>query len=103
MTDRPFAETKEQLAGYHILDCTDIDEATAKAKIDSHRLPREPWGGRRDSAAGRVGSRAPDSAINFGGGYQTEPWPVGNFLLAKPAPHTVVGSEFGQTQARMLT
>ena len=27
MTDGPFAETKEQLAGYYILDCTDLDEA----------------------------------------------------------------------------
>lgn len=25
--DGPFAETKEQLAGYYILDCTDLDEA----------------------------------------------------------------------------
>ena len=27
ITDGPFAETKEQLAGYYILDCTDLDEA----------------------------------------------------------------------------
>ena len=27
ITDGPFAETKEQLAGYYILDCKDIDEA----------------------------------------------------------------------------
>ena len=27
MTDGPFAETKEQLAGYYILDCADLDEA----------------------------------------------------------------------------
>ena len=27
MTDGPFAETKEQLAGYYILDCKDLDEA----------------------------------------------------------------------------
>ena len=26
-TDGPFAETKEQLAGYYILDCKDLDEA----------------------------------------------------------------------------
>ena len=25
--DGPFAETKEQLAGYYILECTDLDEA----------------------------------------------------------------------------
>lgn len=27
VTDGPFAETKEQLAGYYILDCHDLDEA----------------------------------------------------------------------------
>lgn len=26
-TDGPFAETKEQLAGYYLLDCKDLDEA----------------------------------------------------------------------------
>ena len=32
--DGPFAETKEQLAGYYILDCEDLDEAlTWAAKI----------------------------------------------------------------------
>ena len=29
MTDGPFAETKEQLAGYYILDCESLDEAIA--------------------------------------------------------------------------
>jgi hypothetical protein len=27
MTDGPFAETKEQLAGYYIIDCENLDEA----------------------------------------------------------------------------
>jgi hypothetical protein len=27
VTDGPFAETKEQLAGYYILDCADLDQA----------------------------------------------------------------------------
>lgn len=27
LTDGPFIETKEQLAGYYILDCADLDEA----------------------------------------------------------------------------
>jgi hypothetical protein len=31
ITDGPFAETKEQLAGYYILDCQDLDEALAWA------------------------------------------------------------------------
>jgi hypothetical protein len=30
--DGPFAETKEQLAGYYILECRDLDEAVAWAK-----------------------------------------------------------------------
>jgi hypothetical protein len=30
-TDGPFAETKEQLGGYYILDCKDLDEAIAWA------------------------------------------------------------------------
>jgi hypothetical protein len=29
--DGPFAETKEQLAGYYILDCENLDEAIAWA------------------------------------------------------------------------
>jgi hypothetical protein len=36
VTDGPFAETKEQLAGYYILECADIDEALEwAAKIPS--------------------------------------------------------------------
>ena len=31
ITDGPFAETKEQLAGFYILDCKDLDEAIAMA------------------------------------------------------------------------
>jgi hypothetical protein len=30
-TDGPFAETKEQLAGYFLVDCKDLDEATEVA------------------------------------------------------------------------
>lgn len=32
ITDGPFAETKEQLAGYYILDCEDLDEAISWAE-----------------------------------------------------------------------
>jgi hypothetical protein len=32
VTDGPFAETKEQLGGYYLLDCKDLDEAIAWAK-----------------------------------------------------------------------
>jgi hypothetical protein len=31
LTDGPFAETKEQLAGFYLLDCADLDEAVAYA------------------------------------------------------------------------
>jgi hypothetical protein len=40
-TDGPFAETKEQLGGYHLVDCKDLDEALAIAA----RIPTLPVGG----------------------------------------------------------
>ena len=40
ITDGPFAETKEQLAGYYILDCADLDEAIDWAR----RIPTECGG-----------------------------------------------------------
>lgn len=33
ITDGPFAETKEQLGGYYLLDCADLDEAMAYAAL----------------------------------------------------------------------
>ena len=41
ITDGPFAETKEQLGGYHLLECKDLDEAIAMAR----RIPTLPAGG----------------------------------------------------------
>ena len=39
ISDGPFAETKEQLAGYYILDCQDLDEALSwAAKISTSCL-----------------------------------------------------------------
>ena len=38
VSDGPFAETKEQLGGYYLLDCKDLDDALAWAK-------RVPWPG----------------------------------------------------------
>ena len=32
VSDGPFAETKEQLAGYYLLDCADLDDVLAWAK-----------------------------------------------------------------------
>jgi hypothetical protein len=41
VTDGPFAETKEQLAGYYILECTDLDDAMEWAA----RIPTTCRGG----------------------------------------------------------
>lgn len=42
ITDGPFAETKEQLAGYYILECKDLDEALEwAAKIPTACRGRE--------------------------------------------------------------
>ncbi len=41
VVDGPFAETKEQLGGYHLLECRDLDEALALAE----RIPTLPYGG----------------------------------------------------------
>jgi hypothetical protein len=38
VTDGPFAETKEQLAGYMVLECADLDEAVGWAQ----KLPFAP-------------------------------------------------------------
>ena len=40
-TDGPFAETKEQLGGYHLVECRDLDEALSIAA----RIPTLPAGG----------------------------------------------------------
>jgi hypothetical protein len=41
LTDGPFAETKEQLGGYHLVDCEDLDEALSIAA----RIPTLSAGG----------------------------------------------------------
>jgi hypothetical protein len=41
VTDGPFAETKEQLGGYHLIECRDLDEAISIAA----RIPTLPAGG----------------------------------------------------------
>jgi hypothetical protein len=41
ITDGPFVETKEQLGGYHLIDCKDRDEAVAIAL----RIPTLAVGG----------------------------------------------------------
>ncbi len=39
-TDGPFQETKEQLGGYYLLDCKDLDEALGWAA----KIPTAKWG-----------------------------------------------------------
>lgn len=41
ITDGPFAEIKEQIGGYHLVECRDLDEAIAIAM----RIPTLPAGG----------------------------------------------------------
>ena len=41
VTDGPFAETKEQLGGYHLVECANLDEAIAIAR----RIPTLGAGG----------------------------------------------------------
>ena len=40
MTDGPFAETKEHLGGYYLIEADDLDEATAWAG----KIPTAKWG-----------------------------------------------------------
>ena len=39
-TDGPFAETREQLGGFYLLNCNDLDEAIAYAA----KIPSAPYG-----------------------------------------------------------
>lgn len=39
-TDGPFAETKEQLGGYYLLECSDLDDAIAQAA----KIPTSSFG-----------------------------------------------------------
>ena len=51
-TDGPFAETKEQFGGYHLVECRDLDEAIALAM----RIPTLPYGGVVEVRAVEAGS-----------------------------------------------
>ena len=53
LTDGPFAETKEQLGGYHLVECSDLDEALSIAM----RIPTLRVGG-------TVEVRPLDTALN---------------------------------------
>ena len=47
LTDGPFAETKEQHGGYHLIDCMDLNEAMSIAA----RVPTLPAGARSKCVA----------------------------------------------------
>ena len=40
VADGPFAETKEQIAGFYLVDCKDLDEAIEVAS----KIPSASWG-----------------------------------------------------------
>ena len=72
VTDGPFAETKEQIGGFDILDCADLDEAievAAKHPCRAVRHARAPAllgdrdrrRGRRDASPRPSGASAPAS------------------------------------------
>ncbi len=57
ITDGPFAETKEQLGGYHVVECEDLDAALAMAA----QIPTLDAGGTIEVRAlqALLGARAP--------------------------------------------
>ena len=64
ITDGPFAETREQLGGYHVLECADLDEALAFAA----RVPTLKVGGSMevrplDYVVGPQAAAKPDAAL----------------------------------------
>ncbi len=59
-TDGPFAESKEQLGGFWILECGDLDEAVEWACKGAH--PKRRARGEADRRVGRGGPRAPSAA-----------------------------------------
>ena len=60
VVDGPFAETKEQFGGYHLLECRDLDEALALAE----RIPT--LRARRCRRGPRAGARCLNEAIERG-------------------------------------
>jgi hypothetical protein len=64
ITDGPFAETREQLGGYHIVECNDLDEALALAA----RVPTLRVGGTMEVrplefTVGPQATAKPDAAL----------------------------------------
>ena len=67
LTDGPFAETKEQLGGFYLVDCDDLDEALALGGQDPGRRDRlrggAPGHGLRVARRARRAGRAPGSRL----------------------------------------
>lgn len=70
IVDGPFAVTKERLAGYYVMDCTDLDEALEQARLPGARygtievrpvLPVEEWVNR----AREAGADVPEEAAQY--------------------------------------
>lgn len=66
-TDGPFAETKEQLAGFYLIDAADLDEAIVWAK----KMP-QAGGSKSATGFGREGFDRPVLSLSEGGSTRTE-------------------------------
>ena len=95
-TDGPFAETKEVLGGYYLLNCKDLDEAIAVGGADPRRLARQGRGapGRRlrrrqltEPGDGRW-PRPPASRV--AGSWPPSPGSLGDLGLAEDAVQDAV-------------
>ena len=70
LTDGPFAETKEQIAGFDIIECADMQEALRVAGVELGEEPRHVGldGGDAEGKAGGdlgVGQAAPHQGQDF--------------------------------------
>ena len=78
VTDGPFAETKEQLAGFWIFECKDLDEAVEwaqKAPIEGRRDRGQ--GDRRDRRGELRGLQGGREEVAVSGGTGGQPVPPG--------------------------
>ena len=67
LTDGPFAETKEQIGGFYVIDCKDLDEAidwAAKMPSASAGLGRDPPGDRLRGGRAPSGPRRQSAAAS---------------------------------------
>ena len=55
VTDGPYAETKEALGGYYLVECASIDEARRLGRADPRRAARRDRGAAGARERGRLG------------------------------------------------